>query len=665
MPNKLSRFWQELNRRNVVRVITVYTGAAFVILSLVDMIREPFELPNWSFKLIVVILSIGLIIAVILSWIYDINPEGGMVKTEPADKIKPGKPPGSSKGWKVASYISFVVIVGLIVLNILSHKKESKEIELLDKSIAVLPFINESPEEQNAYFINGIMEEVTLNLQAIKELRVPGRTSVEQYRTTKKSISEVAEELGVNYIVEGFGQKYGDNIVLRVYLLEGATDRQLWGNSYKEEINNTGVIIEIQSQIAQSIAAELQAVITPSEKELMENVPTTSISAFDLYQRGKEAYWRYWLDRKDTEALERAEYSFNEALKYDPTFAQAYTGLARVNWNSEGYYSENYLDTVRILLDKALTFNPKLAEAHTLFGRYFNDLNDTIRAMREVDKAISLNPNDWEAYSVKAEISSDFIDIIRNRQKAVLLNRGPELPELLMDLGRSYWNIGFPDKATALFEEVLKLTGDSIRYFYILGGSEIWNGNLTASIAQLKHAFALNSTNWIVAYTLFFCYTILNEKEQALKYGKIWIDLMNLSEESEESGVWYFHRIGYYYWLKGLTDEADHYFNLQIDYGLREIELERNRAERERTTYYDLAATYAFIEETEKALENLRIYISRPVMNLFMLGLIKFDPLFDPIRNNPEFQQIVNGAEAKYQAEHEQVRQWLEENDML
>ena len=119
MPNKISRFWQELKRRNVVRVITVYAGAAFVILELVDIITEPLKLPSWLLPVVIVLLSVGFIIAVILSWIYDIHPEGGVVKTEPADQVKPEDIPKSSNGWKVASYISFVVIVGLIVLNII------------------------------------------------------------------------------------------------------------------------------------------------------------------------------------------------------------------------------------------------------------------------------------------------------------------------------------------------------------------------------------------------------------------------------------------------------------------------------------------------------------------------------------------------------------------
>jgi hypothetical protein len=158
MPNKLSRFWQELKRRKVVRVITVYAASAFVILELVDIITEPFGLTGWTLKFVVVLLSIGLIVSIILSWIYDVNPEGRLEKTKPVSKVKNEDKEAVSSTWRIASYLSFVVIAGLIVLNVIPRTKRVIEKEILDKSIAVLPFINDSPDEENAYFINGTME---------------------------------------------------------------------------------------------------------------------------------------------------------------------------------------------------------------------------------------------------------------------------------------------------------------------------------------------------------------------------------------------------------------------------------------------------------------------------------------------------------------------------
>ena len=157
----------------------------------------------------------------------------------------------------------------------------------LEKSIAVLPFINDSPDQENTYFINGVMEEILNNLQKIKDLRVISRTSVEQYRGQKRPISEIAQELGVNYIVEGSGQKYGNNFRLRAQLIKADHESHLWGESFQNEINDVKDIFSIQIQIAESMAAELKAIITPVEKKLIEKIPTTDLTAYDAYLKGQ------------------------------------------------------------------------------------------------------------------------------------------------------------------------------------------------------------------------------------------------------------------------------------------------------------------------------------------------------------------------------------------
>jgi TolB-like protein len=277
MPDKPSNpfnFWQELKRRKVVRVITVYAAAAFVIIELINNVYEPLRLPEWTPTLVIVLLIIGFIITVIVSWIYDIHPEGGIVKTEPAHKVKPEDIPKSSNSWRIASYISFVVIIGLIVLNIIPRHSRSEVKEILDKSIAVLPFRNDSPDEEKMYFINGTMEAILDNLCKIKDLRVPGRTSVEQYRDNPKPIQTVAEEMNVSYIVEGSGQKLGDRILLTVQLLDGRNDQHLWSKQYDREIQKVEDLIDIQSEVAQLVAKEIKAIITPEEKQLIEKTLT-------------------------------------------------------------------------------------------------------------------------------------------------------------------------------------------------------------------------------------------------------------------------------------------------------------------------------------------------------------------------------------------------------
>ena len=254
MPNKFSQFWQELKRRKVVRVITIYAAVAFVILQLVEILAPSLRLPEWTMNFILVLLIVGFIITVIVSWIYDIHPEGGIVKTEPVHKVKAEEIPKSSSSWKIASYISFVVIVALIVLNIIPRTGNRA---ILDKSIAVLPFINESSDMENTYFINGVMESVLNNLSKIEDLRVISRNSVEQYRNNPKPTPLVAEEMNVSYIVEGSGQKLGSRILLTIQLIAGADDHHLWSKQYDREINQVEDLLDIQIEISQLVANEM------------------------------------------------------------------------------------------------------------------------------------------------------------------------------------------------------------------------------------------------------------------------------------------------------------------------------------------------------------------------------------------------------------------------
>ena len=166
-------------------------------------------------------------------------------------------------------------------------KSDKSDISRLEKSVAILPFRNDSTSDENTYFINGVMEEILNNLQRIREIRVISRTSVEQYRNQIKSIPEIARELGVNYIVEGSGQKYGNSFRLRAQLIMAEHESHLWGESFQQKITDVEDIFNIQTKIAESIAEELKAVISPKEKQLIEKLPTTDLTAYDAYLKGK------------------------------------------------------------------------------------------------------------------------------------------------------------------------------------------------------------------------------------------------------------------------------------------------------------------------------------------------------------------------------------------
>jgi TolB-like protein/Flp pilus assembly protein TadD len=674
--NSFERFWKELKRRKVVHVITVYTATAFVILELVNMVARPLKLPEWTEALVIVILCIGFVIALFLSWIYDITP-AGVKKTKPVSATKHSDQATAltSSGWKIATYISGAVIVALVAFNFISKWRLNADITKLDKSIAVLPFFNDSPSDSNQYFINGIMEEVLNNLQKIKDFRVLSRTSTDQYKgQDRPTIPDIAKNLGVSYIVEGSGQKYGNTFRLTVQLIKAkGKENHLWAKSYEQEIQETKDIFRVQSQIAQSIADELKATISPEEKELIEKTPTTSLTAYDFYLRGREEHLNYMgayvIATDNFTALKKAENYYQKALEYDSTFALAYAGLAFIynekhTYSTDAYFSESYLDSTKLLADRALKFNDKLAEAYDAKGEYYNLKGLAIEAIAEYDKALTFNPSDWMAYLGKGVLFMDYdlVQAIGNLQKAASLNReSRRLPALLGSLATAYFLAGFAEKANYYILEVLKLDNDSLKFYLYSERFEFHHGNFEKAIDFLEKAYAIDSNQISTLNGLGYDLMWVGRFNESLKYTKKYLEKLTTLGQITYNSM---HRIGYTYWKNGYKKEAGFYFDKQIEYCKTDIQNGRLYAV-QKYAYYDLATVYAFLGDKDQALINLRIFSQRKMFPFWTVLYIKTDPMFENIRNVPEFQQIVKDVEAKYNAEHERVKKWLEEQGML
>ena len=676
MPNKLSRFWQELKRRKVIHVITVYAGAAFVIIELVSNITEPLTLPEWTPTLVIILLAIGFPIVIIVSWIYDVHPEGGIVKTEPADKVKTEEIPKSSNSWKIASYISFVVIVGLIVLNVIPRTKNK---EILDKSIAVLPFLNDSPD-QEMYFINGVMEEILDNLCKIEDLRVVSRSSVEQYRDKLKPIPVVAGELDVCYVLEGSGQRDGDNIRLTVQLLDARKDQHLWSESYYREIKD---IFELQSEIAQLVAKELKAVITPEEIQIIEKTPTTNLTALDYYQRGREEYISYQLDNTNRTSLSNAILHYRSAIAIDPGYAKAYTGLALALWDS--FWRETKLkvtfseaeyrvlcDTVIAMVNKALEYDKDLEEAYLVRGLYYSSIREYNKADKEFDKSLRINPNYSWGYNCKADLQFSYlhsaVEGIKNKLKAIELERGTQLPQLLRELGWYYDMTGFFDKASGLFDQMFQLNKDTIMYYQYMSDLSFEEGDWQEYMNWSYRMLEIDPDTWWPNETLAWTYCLLGNIDTASYYLN---RAFKLKEEMDLSLAGEMEILqAYIYWETGQKDMANNLFDKLIEYyeellRTKPFSLTVSSYQEDYIYLMYLAEIYAVKGQHEKALDYLnRIdLISFKPYGLYMQ--LHESPFFKEIRTDPRFLSICNAMKTVWQAEHERIQQWLEENDML
>jgi TolB-like protein len=288
----------------------------------------------------------------------------------------------------VASFIIFA----LIALGYFFFPKIFITSKQIEKSIAVLPFLNDSQNDSTTYFMDGVMEEILTNLQTVKDLRVISRTSVEQYRNQTKSIPEIARELGVNYIVEGSGQKYGSSFRLRVQLIMAKHESHLWGESFQQKITEVGDIFNIQIRIAESIANELKVVISPEERKLIEKIPSADLEVYDKYLKA-----RSYLTNFTQESANKALEYLNSAVEKNPDWAPLYAGLAELwTWIQQAGWELPSVAGPKILenLNKAKELDPDLAEVHYQSAVITQLVEwNWEKSEKEFLKALAINPN--------------------------------------------------------------------------------------------------------------------------------------------------------------------------------------------------------------------------------------------------------------------------------
>jgi len=544
-----------------------------------------------------------------------------------------------------------IVIVVLVVFNVIGSKKKTRELE---KSIAVLPFKNDSPEQERMYFINGTMEAILNNLCKIKDLRVPGRTSVEQYRDNPKPIPTIAKELNVSYILEGSGHRDGNNVRLFVQLLDGKKDKHLWSKTYDTKIED---IFSMQSEIAQFIAEEIKAIITPEEKQLIEKIPTADLTAYDLYLTANN-YREDFSKTRNLDSYQKAVSLYLASIDIDSAFARAYTGLAFAYWERyywESYFQENFMDSCLVLANIGLSLDKQLDEAYFIKGRYYEVNGQIEEALENYDKTLKINPNYYAAYEKKGWVltsnKNDYVNGIDNFNNALNRIHGKERSLLLRNLAFAYKDIGFFDKARYYYNEAFTLDSNKAANFshlYILAAVE----------EKLDEALEIERKHQEIDST-YIPQSIIDYVDKDEAYN-IAIRIIDYYKKSGEPNLQTSHRVGFALWRVGKIKEARKYLDQQIKYCEESIQLKRDIAHW-KAAYYDLAITYAFLGNKEKAYQYLDELNKGNTCQIRYIIFLKHDPPLESIRSEERFQKILQNYEAKYQAEHERVRKWLEE----
>ncbi|MGH7937647.1 MAG: tetratricopeptide repeat protein, partial [Bryobacteraceae bacterium] len=319
---KIDNFFAELKRRNVYKVAVAYAIVAWLVIQVDSIILPTFHAPDWVLQTVVALVLLGFPIALVLAWAFEITPEGIKLESE----IAPNESIARKTGRKLITItIGLAVIAAALFafqhfrprLTMISAKTvASGPAPVPEKSIAVLPFENLSSDKENAYFAEGVQDEILTRLAKIGALKVISRTSTQHFKSSPENLPEIAQQLGVANILEGSVQREPNKVRVNVQLIKAATDAHLWADIYDRKLTD---IFSVESDIAKTIADTLQAKLTGSEKKLIARAPTADKEAYELYLKGRF----FWNKRTASDLRKAAEY-FNEAIAKDPNYALAY-----------------------------------------------------------------------------------------------------------------------------------------------------------------------------------------------------------------------------------------------------------------------------------------------------------------------------------------------------
>jgi TolB-like protein/cytochrome c-type biogenesis protein CcmH/NrfG len=319
----LSNFLSELKRRNVYKVAVAYIVAGWALSQGIAQVFPVFDVPNWIIRSMVVLIILGLPVALVLAWMFELTPHG-IKRTEAADAM-PAATRQKKHAWIFVVVIAGAMSLGLFFLGRITAPSQPSNVnEVSSKSIAVLPFENLSSDKENAYFASGIQDEIITRLAKIADLKVISRTSTQQYQSKPGNLAEIAKQLGVANILEGSVQKAADQVRVNVQLIQVASDSHLWADTYDRKLVD---IFAVESEVAKAIAESLQAKLTGGERQALAVKPTNNSEAYDAYLRGLALEAR----ASSPTDSEKVVGFYERSVQLDPAFALAWARLSRAN----------------------------------------------------------------------------------------------------------------------------------------------------------------------------------------------------------------------------------------------------------------------------------------------------------------------------------------------
>lgn len=581
-------------------------------------------------------------------------PPGEAGKRNPVELTQPTK--------AITNNRKKLLLIGTAVLTIifiptlfLYYNNRGTVSQLPERSIVVLPFKNESNDSTNIYLINGLMESTLNNLQKIADLRVLSRTSSEKYRNTSKSIPEMARELDASYFIEGSGQKIGDQILLTIQLIEGKTDKHLWSKQYRRKATD---IFTLQLEIAQNIAEEIEVAISPEVKQRIAKFPTENLEAYDFFLKGLDL-----LSKGGDQNLEASLIQFDSAIEKDNSFAYAYACAGMACYNLDIFKAEKtHLNALTNYADKALLYDPKLAESLTAKAMYYILRKEYAEALPFLEKGLLYNPN-----------SAEVIGLLTDFYYMYLPNTGKYLEYALRGIR-------------------LDFSGDSIArsYSYLrLSNALAQAGFINQSLEYIDKSLQYNPKNFfshhLRAYVVYAKNKDLKLVKQTLtkEFNKDTTRFDILQDIGKVSYYLKQYDSSYYYYKRFVRlreiFKLDVYRHENMMVGLAYekageiqkakifIEDYRQYLETDQTAYKDLGlcAYYDYMGDTDKALEYLRGFSKQDNIQYWIILFMREQPMPGKISKLPECKKIMDEIESKFWANHEKLKLTLEDKGLL
>jgi len=578
---KLGSFFAELKRRNVYKVAVGYAVVGWLLIQVATQVFPFFEIPNWAVRLVVLFIVIGFPIALVIAWAFELTP-GGIKRTEEADRVYPGRSRG--RAWIYVVISAGLLSAGLFFLGRYTAPNENKIRNVPAKSIAVLPFENLSRDPDNAYFAEGIQDEILTRLAKVADLKVISHTSTQRYKSSPDNLPQIAKELGVANILEGSVQKSKDQVRVNVQLINAATDAHLWADSFDRKLID---IFAVESEIAAKVADILKAKLTGAEQHAISMQPTRNTEAYQLYLKG-----RYFWNKRTGPDLQKAIDYFKQAIEKDPGYALAYVGLGDSYILLSGFGAappQNSFPLAEAAAKKALEIDDNLAEAHTTLGFILcvHHLNFA-DSIREFERAIALDPNYATAHHWFGDgpllAVGQFDRAIAEGKRAVELD--PLSVIITADLGADFLVARRYDEAIDQFHKAIDLDP---RFYYVhwnLAEALEMKGDLRGALTEYKKAVELDDDPFVLAL-LGQAYAKVGQRDEALKI------------------------------LAQLPQIAAHRY----------------------VPSYSFALLHMALGEKDKAIEWLeRSYHDGAGLDVIFL---KVDPMLDPLQKEPRFQALV------------------------